>query len=238
MRKNGFNIIGDIHGRSVWKFLVDKRAVNVFVGDFFDPYSYATSFEQCRDNFLDIIAFKRKHPETVLLWGNHELHYLFHNEMNEVYTRFDYRHALEIRKLLMDYGLYFNGVAFSIDNRFLITHAGVSRYWYMQWIEKYDGQSPDYVAEQINNLWNLNFRPFTVLENMKFCSDEESAFQSPIWIRPWMLEKNNLFADTPYYQAFGHTQCDCIEDHDRLICVDCLQRASSSDNLKAMSLHI
>lgn len=35
---NYYNIIGDIHGRTCWKDLVREDCVNIFVGDYFDPY--------------------------------------------------------------------------------------------------------------------------------------------------------------------------------------------------------
>ena len=35
-----YNIIGDIHARVCWKNLVQEDCVNIFVGDYFDPYEY------------------------------------------------------------------------------------------------------------------------------------------------------------------------------------------------------
>ena len=42
-----FNVIGDIHGRTKWKELVKDDAVNIFVGDYFDPYDDYT-FEELK----------------------------------------------------------------------------------------------------------------------------------------------------------------------------------------------
>ena len=84
---------------SVWKSLVMDNHINVFVGDFFNPYTYAISFEDCKRNFLEIIEYKRAHPETVFLYGNHELHYLFYGEISKRYSRFDETHATEIQQL-------------------------------------------------------------------------------------------------------------------------------------------
>lgn len=33
-----YNLIGDIHGRKIWQQLVREDAVNVFLGDYLDPY--------------------------------------------------------------------------------------------------------------------------------------------------------------------------------------------------------
>ncbi len=232
------NIIGDIHGRSVWKELVDENLVNVFVGDFFDPYTYDITFEECRYNFMEIVDYKRQHPETVLLWGNHELHYLLQGELDETYSRFDYLHSEAIQKILEWNRGYFSGVAYSVGDEYLVTHAGVSRYWYMRWIEKYEGQSPDYVAEQLNNLWNINPRAFSVHDNKRYPYDDDGSTQSPLWMRPEELAKFNLFDGTGFRQVYGHTQCDRIEECNGLICVDCLRMASRGEGWQPLTLKI
>ncbi|MBR5028885.1 MAG: metallophosphoesterase [Bacteroidales bacterium] len=233
------NIIGDIHGRDIWKQLVDNRLSNVFVGDFFDPFSPELEFEACKDNFLAIIDYKRQHPSTVLLWGNHELHYLLYGESDEeIYSRFCYAHAEEIKALLLSNAPYFDGVAYAIDNRYLVTHAGVSRYWYMRWIDNYNGQDPNTVARQINNLWNLNRKAFSVRGNYLCGMDASGLTQSPLWMRPSLLEKYNLFQGCQYYQVFGHTQCGGIYDENGLICVDCLRMAKYGFDLQYLTLKI
>ena len=219
----GYNNIGDLHGLDVWKSLVRDNYINVFVGDFFDQYTYKISYEQCKQNFLEVIDYKKDHPETVVLFGNHELHYFLYGEIDERYSRFDEQHATEIQRLLRDNASFFNGVAYSINNHYLVTHAGVSRYWFHRQFGSYDGQSPDEVAMQINNLWELDYRPFLVRQNMKFDCVAEGPTQSPLWIRSYILERNNLFEGTPYVQVFGHTICQQIKEKNGLICIDCLR---------------
>lgn len=216
------NIIGDIHGMTVWKQLVDDDSVNVFVGDFFDPY-YNFSFEQCKANFLDIIAYKQAHPQTVLLYGNHEIHYLLYKEIHEQYSRFDEDHAADIQRLLIDHESYFNGVAYSINNQYLVTHAGVGRYWFRSWFGEYDNETPDQLAALINQKWQDSYLPFLVRTNTPYGHASEDPRQSPLWIRPWALEDTNIFAGTPYMQVFGHTPCNQIEENDGLICIDCFR---------------
>lgn len=221
------NIIGDLHGSSKWKSLVQDKCVNVFVGDFFDPYSSQITFENCRENFLELIDYKENHQGTIIiLYGNPEQHYLRYGELDERYSRFDYRHASEIKQLLKENANYFDGVAYSINNKYLVTHAGVSIFWYQHWLDKYDGQSPDVIAEQINNLWDWNYRAFSVYENMKGGFAENGPSHSPLWTRPRTLEKYNLFEGTSYKQVFGHTPCDKIEERNGLICVDCIRRVN------------
>ena len=50
--------IGDIHGRSIWKQIVEKENADrvIFIGDYFDSYDII-AVEQIQ-NFKDIIEYK------------------------------------------------------------------------------------------------------------------------------------------------------------------------------------
>ena len=94
-----YNIIGDIHGRDAWKRLVDESCINIFVGDYFDPYDNI-HFMDLQFNFMEIIEYKKKHPENVvLLYGNHDYEYL--PGIFEKSNRFDNKNAQTISWLLM-----------------------------------------------------------------------------------------------------------------------------------------
>ena len=57
-----FNLIGDIHGRTTWQQLVREDAINVFLGDYFDPYAdegFAPGEE------VDIVV----RPEDIMIVG-------------------------------------------------------------------------------------------------------------------------------------------------------------------------
>lgn len=216
-----YNIIGDIHGRTCWKELVQEDCVNIFVGDYFDPYD-GIQFEELMQNFHEIMAFKQAHPETVLLFGNHDMHYLIDSERA---SRYDRSHAAAIRQAFTDNKHLFHGVAYAINDVILVTHAGVTREWYEKEFGAYKGEKPSAVAEDINDLWAHNKVEFTFNANATSWSDMygESPTHSPMWIRPWTLAEHNLFAGTPYKQIFGHTQIDDITTiDDNLVCVDCL----------------
>lgn len=70
--------IGDIHGRKIWTNIdLDSADKVVFLGDYFDPYSYAYDPQELIFNFMDIISLKKRYPEKyVLLLGNHDGHYV------------------------------------------------------------------------------------------------------------------------------------------------------------------
>lgn len=146
-----YNIIGDIHGRTCWKELVQDNAVNVFVGDYFSPY-HEIDWEDQRQNFLDIITYKMEHPETILLVGNHdEDHWhLFRSGC----SRHNYEHDNEIKQMFEEFADYFQ-VAFSIANQVLVTHAGVSYVWY----EHYKNHI------LTNTAWNLNYNDEDTVES-------------------------------------------------------------------------
>jgi hypothetical protein len=125
---NKYNILGDTHGRPAWKNLVIEDGKNIFTGDYFSPYNKEYSYEDCKNNFLQIIDFKIKHPETELLIGNHDEDHW--NLLGKTQMcRHDYKNANEINKIFEEHRELFT-MAVSIDNEYLVTHAGVSMPWY------------------------------------------------------------------------------------------------------------
>lgn len=224
---NTYNIIGDIHGRTSWKELVKDDCTNIFVGDYFDPYD-EIPYDELMRNFRDILAYKASHPQTVLLYGNHDLHYITTKDRS---SRYDKQHAEQIAQIFESTKSQFAGVAFAIRDVALVTHAGVSKEWYEKEFGEYSGEKPSVIADDINDLWLHNKVEFTFDTNASHIFDRsgESPTHSPLWIRPWTLADHNLFAGTPYKQIFGHTQVDnTIIIDDSLICVDCLGTITKS----------
>jgi predicted phosphodiesterase len=70
-------IIGDLHGRDIWKRIVDENPdsdLYIFVGDYFDSFDIDILTQM--HNFKDIIAFRKDNPDKVItLLGNHDFHY-------------------------------------------------------------------------------------------------------------------------------------------------------------------
>ena len=218
---NLYNIIGDIHGRSCWKNLVREDSINIFVGDYFDPYEYITQEERL-SNFRNILDFKRRHPETVLLYGNHDLHYMIADER---YSRFEPRFANDYWHAFLQSESLFHGIAYPIADKALVTHAGVTKEWYEKYFGAYQSESLAEVADKINRLWQQDKQPFTFDVNATEWFDRygTSPTHSPLWIRPDVLVKHDLFAGTDSKQIVGHSQTGAgiTKDHN-IICVDCL----------------
>lgn len=227
-----YNIIGDIHGRRCWKNLVREDSVNIFVGDYFDPYEYIPQEERIA-NFQDILDFKRQHPETVLLYGNHDLHYLI---ADEHYSRYESRYANEYWHAFMQSESLFHGIAYPIADKALVTHAGVTKEWYEKYLGAYQSESLVEVAEKINKLWKQDKQPFTFEVNATDWFDcyGTSPTHSPVWIRPDTLVAHDLFAGMDIQQIVGHSQTSAgvTKDHN-IICVDCLGTKEKSYLLEA-----
>lgn len=130
MTEQKFNIIGDIHGNTCWKQLVLSDAINVFVGDYFSPYKKEYNFEHCKKNFLEIIRYKQENPRTVLLLGNHDFENWHWLKSPDGCYRLDLldKNREEIFNLFEEHKDLFS-VAYSADNQYLISHAGVSAVW-------------------------------------------------------------------------------------------------------------
>ena len=60
-------VIGDIHGRSIWKLIVNIENPDriIFIGDYFD--SFNIKGEEQLNNFLDIIEYKKSSGKEVIM---------------------------------------------------------------------------------------------------------------------------------------------------------------------------
>ena len=84
--------IPDVHGRPFWRDAVldVETTPVVFLGDYLDPYEndwiyWTDAFKSLQD----IIALKKANTEQVtLLWGNHDLHYLFPSLQGSRYNEY------------------------------------------------------------------------------------------------------------------------------------------------------
>ncbi len=206
-------VIGDIHGRTTWKEIVDGEQdadVVVFMGDYFDSRDRVAGAKQLQ-NFLDIIHWKLEveslgKKEVVLLFGNHDFHYM------PWYTREPYSGylpymAAKYRKVLVS-NLQHLTMAYAMGD-VLFTHAGVSVEWLNRFAVKPDAETPWLrlsaadIAKAINDTFEQFPKRFDFNGFNPFGDDPQ---QSPIWIRPWALEIANIARlNAGLVQVFGHT---------------------------------
>lgn len=237
-----YNIIGDIHGRTIWRDLIVEDAINIIVGDYFSPYDL-TSFAECKKIFLEIVEMKKADPEHfILLVGNHDLdHWVLH----EHYSRYDYENAKEIARLFEENKDCFT-MAYSINDMVLVTHAGVTADWYWRTVKGmgYDEFAkcmndnmesliitPSEAASDINEAFARDVRMFNFRDHASgFDCYGDSSTQSCVWIRPLSLIEHDLFRGR-FVQVFGHTQAvGLARITPSLFMIDCLG-SKSPDSL-------
>lgn len=243
-----YRVIGDIHGRKVWKKLVDADSLCVFVGDYFDPYD-DIPFQDCMDNMKEILQYKSEHPQTILLLGNHDTHYLCDDK--ERCTRYMTGYEQAIERLFREHINAFEGVTYSPDYKVLISHAGVAAEW-MERRLRIKSQCVKLLSQEINDLfwagfgskdWS-GFDNFSLVNNRTgFDLDGSSANASPLWIRPWRLLVDNKNAGFNIPQIFGHTRVDAQNIvFENYACADCLSTLAcyitvdENDKFKAVTV--
>lgn len=242
-----YNIIGDIHGRTHWERLIKETCPNIFVGDYFDPYDNIP-YEKLKENFLNIIMFAKTHTETILLLGNHDLHYL-HHEFGT--SRKIEQHEKEIERLFLDNMHLFYGMAYDIGDKVLVSHAGCTKEWLAD--TDFTGDyNPLEIAEHINNVfwdgytvrsdgtsgwgeepWSTGLSKFMFsFGASKYWGDVygTSPDQSPAWIRPQTLISPSHNALPEGIQIVGHTQAKKLipTAHPHIIIVDVLGSQAAS----------
>jgi len=125
-------IIGDIHGRFIWKDIIELNPdfdKVIFLGDYHDIYENEFLNKNWHSNSIknlkEIIEFKKQNlDKVVLILGNHDTHY-----MDDISTcsRFDYKNSINLKQLFRENKELFQ-YAYQIDNNFFC-HAGITKGW-------------------------------------------------------------------------------------------------------------
>lgn len=200
-------VVGDTHGRGFWSFIKDKEKWTkfIFIGDYFD--SFDISPEHQIENFRDIIRFKEKHPDkVVLLIGNHDEHYFpFMGDSGT--SGYNTGAAPNYGHLLMTYKDLLQ-MAYSEGNM-LFTHAGVGETWLEANLFEREGTIEDIrkdaheIADVVNEVWK--HKPLS----FKFNGWEptgDNIGQTPVWIRPRSLMRDSTnIIEAGITQVVGHT---------------------------------
>jgi len=150
--------IGDIHGRDNWKNIsVEDFDKIIFLGDYCDSFYFPDA--AILNNLKEIIELKKKFPEkVVLIFGNHDVHYIFYPQYRATGFRESMRFVLH-DLFEENYSLF--QIAFQINN-YLFTHAGVSNAWFAkheQILLRYGYQKENIsLAETLNRILNSSSR--------------------------------------------------------------------------------
>ena len=197
-------IIGDIHGRTIWKDIVNKEKdfdKFVFIGDYLDTHE-DISGEQQLSNLLDIIEFKKANMDkVVLLLGNHDCQYLPFWE--EQYSGYQMWQKWNFGKVLEEnLGLF--QMSYQLpDTNIICSHAGITGTW-LKDINSFESVI-DNVSEFINDVFKYQPHAFKFRGSDMYGDSVES---SPIWVRLPSLALDGI----NMVQIVGHTIQDKIEE--------------------------
>ena len=196
-------VIGDVHGRSLWKLIVNQENPDrvIFIGDYFDSFEIS-GVEQIQ-NFKEIIEYKKTSgKEVITLVGNHDHHY--YPEVGYTGTSgYQSRISPSINQVIDENRQHLQ-IAYSFDE-FLFTHAGVSP-TFMDGEFGEGGWVEDNVVELLNDLFKYKPKSFDFNGTDPY---GDNTYQTPIWIRPKSLmavnKKHNKGLKKKYIQVVGHT---------------------------------
>ena len=220
-KKKRLVIIPDVHGRGFWRKAVSENPGGefIFLGDYLDPYrDEGVTTEEAFRGLEEIIRFKEEHPDRVtLLWGNHDLHYMYPELMG---SRYDFDNAERNAHMFWDHQALFK-MAFETEaagKRFLFSHAGVG----MGWIRH---NFPALQAEEVNaTILNdlVGYPAFmSALEDVSAYRGGDKRYGSMVWADIHeQSDESNQFPGV--VQVFGHTLMGVpFNFENRIYCLDC-----------------
>lgn len=207
--------IGDIHGRTCWKEIVQQHpdCMYVFLGDYLDPYTNIAP-QALMDNLRDIIRLKEAQPEnTVLLLGNHDLHYITDKILRS--TRWDMQIAKEAM-LLFSVHIQLFQFAYQQGNH-IFTHAGIAHDWF---VNDFKGDFGKNIADQLNH---PKPEQEVYLYGCGICRGGDMRYGGIFWADTADLIKPLQV----FTQVVGHNQVQDISEHifdnGKIIFCDCLK---------------
>jgi hypothetical protein len=227
-------ILGDVHGRTIWKRIVEEEKDSdrfIFLGDYVDTHEDTTPVEQA-NNLEAILEFKQKRreegKEDVTLLGNHDYHYL--PGITEQYSGYQPRMRPSFEFIYKKNEKEFQ-VVFIDEHKTIYSHAGLTE----TFLERCAiSKSPEATVKALNELFQ---RPIgKTLFGFHYgdrsgCGDD--IRQGPLWVRPQSLWKDSI----SNLQVVGHTSvsqinhpakserrgfylADCLGSRMYLVCVD------------------
>lgn len=225
-------ILGDIHGRKIWKEIIEKENPDkvIFLGDYVDTHHLIPPRTQI-ENLEKILTYKEENPDKViLLRGNHDLSELGYHwaecsgQQKEVLVYMSSSDNKE-RFLRNTKWIHINE-----ELKTIFSHAGVSKVWLEETIIPYLTQKLKHLYD--DNVMDKNIvlsyindiepdEKFGFIPDNMFDMCGESITQSCVWIRPKALCKCIVEG---YTQVVGHTPV-------KLKCTDAYKATKGNQHL-------
>jgi len=178
-----FCVIGDIHGRDSWIDLIEKNedCHFVFLGDYCDPYDDNIDDNDSLVNLNLIINYKKSHPDNVtLIIGNHDVQYIYypHYKTSERDRNEKLKETVKVFQENKDLFQF----AYQKENH-LFVHAGVSVYWYDEFLRLLDIfglKDKSNLADVLNNMGNDEIGRETLMMT-SFWRGGKNSIGGPLW---------------------------------------------------------
>ena len=215
--------IGDTHGMavvdSVMK-IIDNFDKFIFVGDYVD--SFDVDDHSMKTNLLDLIELKSKYPEkVVLLWGNHDIHYL----LGKDYYCSGYRPGMRkvFHTIFQENEKLFQFSYQSGD--YIWTHAGITEFWFEKKFRT--GNIELTIADLLNEAFTLRYPP---LFDIGYNREGRQRTGGPLWCDKAELISGPLKG---YNQIVGHNRVEEVEilwtGDKKIILIDVLENNEEVD---------
>lgn len=206
-------VFGDIHGRNIWKQIVntEKWDVVIFLGDYFTSREGITDDEQIV-NFKEIMEFKALYPDhVILLRGNHDTEAMGYSWAS-CFPEFHNTWARDNRDVILDCTRW----VYVIDN-IVFSHAGITQ----KWFDNVKKARPEVQTfDDINLIEPCELFGFTPCKLSDYYGDSQT--QPCTWVRPACLTEYGV---SGYTYVVGHTRPKYISNFKEL----CLQHIGAED---------
>lgn len=212
-------IIGDIHGRTCWKDIINKhKDANriIFIGDYVDTHENITGLEQV-ENLRKIIEYKQlcdaqktwltidsnaqRLPEVILLIGNHDYQY-WPGVEGEIYSGYQPAMLATFRYEFDTYKKLFQ-MCYVDEFDTVYTHAGLTETFVEQRIGSFS-------EKNVNDVFKYKPLSFKFYHGDRSGCGDHIA-QSCIWVRPESLYRDKI----SNFQVVGHTHSGIIKHKEK-----------------------
>lgn len=198
--------IPDLHGKNNWKhFNIEDYDKVVFLGDYVDSKEEVSDKKEI-ENLEEIIEFKLKHPDkVVLLLGNHDIHYLYYPLYRA--SSFNERIQNVLTALFKSHKDLF-AYAFQMGNH-LWTHAGVSNAWFRSHISVFEKLTKKDTRSEIASILNeMELHYLDALASSSPTRGGSAPYGGILWADKSETVKDYL---PLMHQYVGHSRVPAIE---------------------------